>query len=66
VIRPADDASGLSCQAPEGQSDERGEPSFHRDLSARLVDNIKMLVEPDRNLWAKASDQPIRSTALRL
>jgi hypothetical protein len=64
VVRPADDASRFSGQGSQRESGERGEPPFDRGLSPGIVDDIKMLVEPDRNLWAEASDQPIRDTAL--
>ena len=47
-----------------GAVDERGEPSFHRDLSARLVDNIKMLVDQIETCGRKRGVAADTQTAL--
>ena len=66
VVFPAHGAAWLARQPPQRQADERRESALDRDVTAGLVDDPLMLVEPDRNPRSKAEDQVIGDPALGL
>jgi hypothetical protein len=66
VVLPAHDAARLPGKAHEGYSRESGEAALDGGVAARFVDDVEVLVEPDRDAWTDRQDQLVRDQALRL
>src|SRR5262249_61755444 len=66
VVFPADCASRLVGKVGERQPDQCCEPPLNRELAARLVDSVFVLVEPDRDAGPQPPDEPKGDAALGL
>src|SRR5581483_11976804 len=66
VVLPGDDASRLARQAREPEPREACEAALDGDVAARLVDDVEVLVEPDRHLRVEPRDQAPGDPALGL
>src|SRR6266851_7098632 len=66
VVLPAGDAPGIACELLAAHSDEPREAPLHAHVAAGLVDDVQVLVEPDRDCRADAADQVVGDAALAL
>jgi hypothetical protein len=66
VVLPADDASRLTPETYQPEAGKEGEAAFGRDAASGFVNDIEVLVEPNRNARTKPQDQSADDLALRL
>jgi hypothetical protein len=59
VVFPGGDASGFACKASEWKLDERCEASLDRNAASGFVNQVEVLVEPDRHDGAEAADESV-------
>jgi hypothetical protein len=65
VVFPADDASWFALQTSQPHAGKNGEAAFDCGVAAGLVDDVEVLVEPDRELRVESGDQPFGDPAFR-
>src|SRR5205814_8126609 len=63
---PGDGAPGFACERRERQSGGAREAALDRTAAAGVVDEVEVLVEPDRERGTHAHDQPVGDSRLGL
>lgn len=66
MVLPADSAPRFPCEPNETKADALGEAAFKPDVSARFVDDVEVLMEPDGNTRPYFSNKAGGESALRL
>src|SRR5258705_11518988 len=64
VVLPAGDAAGVAWEALGAHTDETGETPLHARITAGLVDDVEVLMEPDRHSRPNAANEVVGNPAL--